>query len=297
MDSTTLLALGRAVSFDARALVGRHLEERGLSAFQTFAIGRYAFIPALIWCLIFVRPADLQHIISTPHLLLFVLATPLLNNIQEIMYYFVLNSTSSMSALFTLQRLISLPLLLLVGTVFNHDTPSIIAVASIVLLVFALLVQPAHHKTNTRPRYSLPLALLVIIILAQASLEAVHFGMMRGALLQIDPADFVGLFLLLVSALTLITHRFMPYHPKDRDLVRINRSWIIFIIVIGFVGSICEMYAQAKLPIYTLVSIGAIAFALNTASDLLQKRTKLNLRTVLFMALVLTGMGLAIYSV
>jgi hypothetical protein len=75
-----------------------------------------------------------------------------------------------------------------------------------------------------------------------------------------------------------------------------NPGRTISLPLIFFAGAVMEFYAQAKLPIYILISIGAITFVMDICSDLWRRRIRFNLQTATFTILVFIGVGLAVYA-
>ena len=293
----TILAFGQAIGFKAQALTDRYLQEAGVSPMGTFALQRYSLIPAVIWGLIFIRPDDISYIFHTPLLLFFILAIAALWNVQSFLTSYVLNTVSTVSALSTLEYLIYLPLLLLIGTYFNGDIPNAYSVAAIAVLSLAFVVQPAHHANNIRTRFSMPLIAIIGFVFLRVSLDAINNGMSREALGMISPQVFLGAFSITTMGLCAVWTSFMPRKYNDTRILK-EKWWLAAAIPsLWFLASIPEAFAYAALPIYTVVSIGAITFAMDTLSDLFHKRTRLNARTTGFIALVLVGIGLAVYSV
>jgi hypothetical protein len=169
--TTVFLAAGRAVAYKVNSLTERYLQERGASPLSTYALHRYALIPALMWTVLFVRPADITSILYTPHQVLYFLVIFLIWNAQQFAHSFRVNATSTVSALSNLYNVLTLPLLLVVGTLFNHDKANALSIAGILVLAMAMLIQPAHHLTNKRARLSRPLPILVAFICVEAIVE------------------------------------------------------------------------------------------------------------------------------
>lgn len=120
-----IYALAQGMGFEVQALTERRIQEAGASPLSTFALQRYAFIPALIWSFFFVRTEDIGYVLHTPLLLAYLVAVAVIWNAQAFLWSYLQNSTSSMSSISTLYYLLYLPLLLIVGTLFNHDVPNV----------------------------------------------------------------------------------------------------------------------------------------------------------------------------
>lgn len=288
-----LLAFGQGIGFKLQSLTDRSLQEKGASPVRTFALQRFALIPALLWSLVFVRAADVAHILHTPRLLFFFIAIAILWNLQSFLSSYVLNTVSTVSALSTLENLIYLPFLLAVGTYFNGDIPSTYSICGILLLLAAFILQPSHHPDHTRARFSMPIFALVALVFLSAALNAANNGISREALEMISPEAFLGIFGILVTSVCWMWTSFMP-HTANEGLVFQKKPFLAAAIpLLWFAASIPETFAFAVLPIYTVVAIGTVTFALDTISDLINRRTQFNARTVGFIMLVVAGIGLA----
>jgi hypothetical protein len=296
--TTVFLAAGRAVAYKVNSLTERYLQERGASPLSTYALHRYALIPALMWTVLFVRPADITSILYTPHQVLYFLVIFLIWNAQQFAHSFRVNATSTVSALSNLYNVLTLPLLLVVGTLFNHDKANALSIAGILVLAMAMLIQPAHHLTNKRARLSRPLPILVAFICVEAMVDVVLIALSRQLLKEIPPRVFIGVFLILVLSACVVCVQLLSRRlPLDvRKMASKNPGRTISLPLIFFAGAVMEFYAQAKLPIYILISIGAITFVMDICSDLWRRRIRFNLQTATFMILVFIGVGLAVYA-
>lgn len=291
-------ALLRAVGMETVMLTERLLQEKGVAVVDTYAIYRYALIPAIIWSLIFVRIKDLTFIFHTPKLLFIFGTLIVLWNLQALLFNIVVNSTSSMVVFSTIFDILSLPLYLAFGTFINHDAPNAFSLVAIVTLFIALLINPAHHRRNLRPRLSKPLFLIVLIILAKVSCDTINDGITREALKQLHPAVFLGVFAVTtLSACELISWRSVKPRHKGAKAMKKNHWLALLVPMVWFAASIPETFAFAALPIYVVISLGAATFIMDTFSDLIHRRIRLNARTFSFLTLVLTGIGLIAFSV
>jgi hypothetical protein len=249
-----------------------------------------------LWAVIFVRLDDIFYILHTPLLLGYILFIAVTWNIQAFLSSYLLNTISSMSALTTLQYLLYLPLLLVVGVFLNHDRPNLYNYLAILSLLCAFIIQPAQHNLNIRARFYLPIVYIVGLVLLRACMNAANNGATRQALAMISPEVFLGVFSVTTIGLCALCVLFIPRSPNDRVVLR-KKWWLAGVIpLLWFAASIPETYSFAKLPIYTVVSIGAVTFALDTGSDLYHRRIKFNLRTGTFITLAIAGMVLAIFS-
>lgn len=297
--SPTLLSLSRAIAYKVNSLTERYLQEAGSSPLSTYALHRYALIPAIIWSLIFIRADDITYILGSGVLLGYLLFIAVVWNVQQFLHSYIVNTTSSVSALSNLYQILVLPLLLLVGAFFNHDTPNIFSVIAISLLVLALLIKPAHHKNNHRVRFSKPFILIASLILIQAIVDAVIIGMYREVLKEVSPEVVIGLFSIAVLIVCVFCVSFFSRRQKNEqvEVVQKFRWRALSIPMLWFAGTIPEMYAYTALPIYIVLAIGAITFVMDVFSDLRRHRISFNLQTVSFIGLVFSGISLAIYSV
>lgn len=222
--STTILAIVRAIGFESQSLIGRTLQERGLSPLRTFRLQSYALILGIAWCFIFVHPSDISYILERPALLALMLLIPLVWNVSEFLFYYILNKTNSMSVLATLRSVILLPLLLVFGATFNNDTPSMLSVIAIFVLAFALVLQPTQHEQNKRTRYALPFVVLAGLVITQTVFETLHFGFMRAALQEIDPAVFLGIFSVLTLSLCIFWTNLYIRYSKNKEKTTLQKN-------------------------------------------------------------------------
>ena len=296
----TALALIRAVGYKGGVLAGRRIQELGASPFGMFKLFRYAVIPAAIWSLIFVRPDDIVEIVNSP-ILPFVILVPIVWNAQVALNAYVLNTTSSLSGLGSLQRLIALPLFLLVGIFLNNDTPNVLSLLALVALAASLLIQPAQHQTNLRARYSKAFLVVAGVLLLRTVLESIAFGLDREVLKVVDPLAYVGIYGLLTAGLCALWTPFIPMKrmvlKQDKETIRRNLRVAVLVPGLWFAATIPDMFVLAALPIYTVIAIDAITFGMDTVSDLIHKRIRFNLQTASFIVLVLTGIVLAVLSI
>jgi hypothetical protein len=194
--------------------------------------------------------------------------------------------------------MLTLPLFLGFGTFFNNDIPNIFSIGAILTLIIALLVKPTPHHKNLRPRLSKPFFVITLLILAKASCDTVLDGISREAMQEIHPTVFLGVFsITTLSVCAVISKFYIRRHIKESNVMQEKRWLALLIPVVWFIASIPETFALAALPIYTVISIGVITFAMDTVSDIIHKRVHLGLRTGSFIALVLTGISLSILSV
>jgi hypothetical protein len=294
----TIYALLRAVGFKMVMLTQRLLQEKGASEIDTYAIYRYALIPAVAWSLVFVREEDINFIFHTPKLLIIFGALIVLWNLQALIISFVINSTSSMVLFTTIFSMLNLPLYLGFGTFFNGDIPNIFNIAAILILLVAFLINPAHHHENLRPRLSKPLYVIALLILAKVSCDTVLDGITREGLQQVHPTVFLGVFgVTTLSVCAIISRFYVRQRFREAEIMK-EKQWLALSIpMIWFAASIPEIFALAALPIYTVISIGAVTFGMDTFSDFVHKRIRLNLQTGSFITLVLAGTILAVLSI
>jgi len=122
---------------------------------------------------------------------------------------------------------------------------------------------------------------------------------MRGALKQLRPSVYLGTYLVATTLLLIAWTSFLPRRfngPKDKLVLRKYRLQTATNPAMWFVGEIAQAFAQAALPIYTLVSIGSVTFGMDITSDLINRRILFNFRTLGFILIFVTGLGLAVYS-
>jgi hypothetical protein len=292
----TIFALLQDVGFKFQNLTERRIQEYGVSPLATIKLYKYALIPALLWGMIFVRPSHISHILHAPLLICYFTFIAVAWNVQAFLGSYLLNTISTMSALTTLEYLLYLPLLLIVGVFFNHDTPNLYSLLAIVSLLVAFILQPTQHHVNIRARFSLPVFIIIGLVLLKAAVNAANNGVSRQALAMISPEVFLGVFSITTIGLCAIWTSFLPRSSADKAVIRKRWGVAATIPLLWFAASIPETYGFAKLPIYTVVSIGAVTFALDTLSDLYHQRIKFDFRTGIFIGLALAGIILAIFS-
>lgn len=294
---TTLLAFTFAIAFKLCHLTERYLQERGISPKQTFALYRYAFWPALVWCFIFIRPDDLMNLWQVTPLVIFLIVIAMTWNIQVYMTSRLINSVNSLSSFSALQQIIYLPMMLAIGTYFNNDAPTAYSLLAIAVLIVAFAVEPTPHKNNVRARFAFPLGMIIAVLLFQSGLDAINQGMYRELLKAIRPEVIIGVFSVLTLGVTNICYMFLTKDAKDKGLLR--RHWHRAALVPGlwFVGTVPEAFVYAKISIYVGGVLIAVTFIMDAVSDVIHHRIKLDARTVAFIMLVLAGVGLAIYSI
>jgi drug/metabolite transporter (DMT)-like permease len=292
----SVLAVSSAIGFKAVSLTERYLQESKASPLTTFALHRYALIPAIIWSVIFIDAEDISQILKSPTLVTYFLLIALMWNVQVFLTSYILNTTSSMSELATLRNLISLPLYLLIGIVVNHDIPNLFSIGALVLLGCALVIQPTQHQDNVRARYSLPLIVIATVIVLQACLDGAGNGLYRAIVQEVSPEVLLGVFSVTTIGLCAALSWLLPGNRNDSEIIRKSPGLAVTVPLLWFAASIPEVYAYAALPIYTILSISAITFAMDTLSDVFQRRISFNARTASFIVLVLSGIGLAVYS-
>lgn len=265
---STILSFGQAIGFKLQALTDRRLQEAGASPFSTFALQRFALIPAIIWSIIFVRSSDLAHILHSHILIAYFLLLAIIWNLQSFLSSYVMNTVSSMSGLASLEYLLYLPFLLLVGAFFNHDATNLYSIAGIAVLLCAFILQPSQHSKNVRNRFSLPLAVIVSLILLKSILDAANGGLTRALLEMVRPEVFLGVFCVITLSFSVMWTYFIPKKSEDNRILKQQKIFAVSIPLLWFAASIPETFAYAALPIYTVVSIGAVTFAFDSISDL-----------------------------
>ncbi|MDB5189998.1 MAG: hypothetical protein JWN49_324 [Parcubacteria group bacterium] len=294
---STILVFGQAIGFKLQALTDRRLQEAGASPFSTFALQRFALIPAVIWSIVFVRPHDITQILHSTVLLAYFLLLAIIWNVQSFLSSYVMNTMSSMSGLASLEYLIYFPLLLLVGTFFNHDIPNLYSIAGIAILLCAFVLQPSQHSENIRNRFSMPVTMVIGFLLLRSTLDATNVGITRALLGMVRPEVFLGVFAVITIGFCMLWTSFVPKRPQDARVLKQQKAFAIVIPLLWFAASIPETFAYAALPIYTVVSIGAVTFAFDSISDLFRHRIRMSWQTTLFILLVLAGTALAILSI
>jgi hypothetical protein len=303
MNYGTINAFLTAIGFKTNLLTQRLLQEKGAAQIDTYTIYRYALIPSAIWCLIFVHKPDIAFMLHSPTLLIYLGIQVVLWNLQALLMSLVINSTNSMTLFTTIFNMMLLPLFLAFGTFFNHDKPNLFSIVSIVILLIALLIKPSPHQENLRLSFSKPLYIILLLVFSKACCDTVLQGVGRAALQQIHSVVFLGLFSLPSLAICALISQFY-IRPRTKEIssetaIMKDKRWIAVLLmpITWFVASIPEAFALAAIPIYTFISINVVTFGMDTASDVIYKRIRLSLRTVSFLALVVTGIALSVVAV
>lgn len=299
MNYGPLYAFLTAVGFKTNTLTVRFLQEKGAAKLDTYAIYRYALIPSIIWSLIFVRGSDLRLIFQTPELLIIFGIIIVFWNLQAYLRAEITNSTNSMVLFSTIFNILVFPLFLGFGVFFNHDTPNIFSISAILILVLALLIRPTPHKENLRPSLSKSLPIIVLLIFLTAVCDTILQGVSREALKQIHPVVFLGVFSLPTLSVCWIISKFYVRPRVAETVVMKQKQWLAVSLIpmTWFAASITEAFSLAAIPIYVFISINVVTFLMDTFSDVIHKRIRLNLQTVSFITLVLAGISLSVISV
>lgn len=287
----------QTAGFKLHDLAQRRVQELGSSVRATFFLHRWALIPSLIWAAVFVRPEHLAFVWQQPQLLAYLVLIAVSWNLQAFLSVYLLNATEAISFLALVEKLIYLPMLLAVGIVMNGDSPNAWSLISLALLGLALWIQSSHHTRHraTIFRYSV-LATLGAIVLRTA-IDAVNNGMSREVAQALPVPVFIGLFTVLTLGITAGLYYCVPRKIAACRIPK-EKRWMAFLIpAVWFAATIPESYALSALPIYTLVSLGALGFLVDVASDLRNKRIPWNGHTAAFTACTLAGLATAVLSI
>jgi len=293
---SALFAFSAALGFKLQDLTQRRLQEAGISPLASFSLYRYALIPAVVWSCFFVDLADLQFLLDHPRLLAFTILIAVTWNFQSLLHSFLINSTSSMSLISTIQQTAYLPFLFLVGIFFNRENPNWFGILALFFLLSAICLQPSDHAKNRRSSYALPVLLIGFLAFFRAGLDAYNNGMTREVLLEFDPAGFLGIFAVSTLVIAAVISLFLRITSQQKKLLKKQRILAIAFPLIWFAASVPETWGYADLPIYTMVMLGSIVFLLDLISDLRNSRIRLSLRTVSFAVLTFAGIVSAMLS-
>ena len=305
MNYGPLYAFLTAIGFKTNVLTVRFLQEKGAAKLDTYFIYRYALIPSIVWNLIFVvHSPDLKLIFHTPELLMIFGTIIVFWNFQAYLRAEATNSTNSMVLYSTIYNILVFPLFLAFGILFNHDTPNILNLSAIAVLLLAVFIKPTPHKKNLRPHLSRPIRSLVMLIFLTAVCDTILQGVARTALKQVHPVVFLGVFSLPTLSVCWIISKFYNHNPistvglKGAPAMQ-QRQWLAVSLIpmMWFAASIPEAFSLAAIPIYVFISINAVTFLMDTSSDVMHKRIRLNLQTLSFIAMVLIGISLSVLSV
>jgi hypothetical protein len=297
MSPAVFLAILMGLGFKTQELTERRLLESGVSPLRVFALLRYALIPSLLWAVIVVRSDDLRRFIDTPLLMRYILFIALVWNIQCFILHYLLSGVIAMTSFSTLRSVFPLPVMLLVGWFYNHDIPSILSGFAILSLFAAFLLNPSQHEGNAGPPRRLSFFAILGLALLASLLEAANAGVSRKALQMLSPPTFLAFFSVPTIALCWLWTSFFKSNREERQTLAKYRKLALAVPVLWFAASIPESWAYKVLPIYIVVSIGAISFFVDTLSDLRRRRIRFSVRTVIFIVLALCGIGLAVYAV
>jgi hypothetical protein len=299
MNYGSFYAFITSIGFKVNVLTVRFLQEKGVSIRDTYTIYRYALIPAIIWSLIFIRKPDLSLIFQTPGLLIIFGTIVIFWNLQAYLRAQITNGTNSMVLLSTIYNILALPLFFGFGVLFNHDTPNLLNVSAIIVLLVALVIRPTPHKENIRPDLSKPLYAMVLLVLLTACCDTILQGVAREALKQLRPVVFLGAFSVPTLVVCWVISVFYTRRQTHEAEAMRQKQWLAFSLIpmTWFAASIPEAFSLAAIPIYVFISINATTFLMDTVSDVVHRRIHLSSKTVSFIFLVIIGISLSVISV
>lgn len=295
-----LLALLTAVGFRVNLLACRRLQETRSTPFETYAINRYALLPALLWSAVFVSGDDLEQIVGSPALFGLFALMWVLWNAQAWLMVLLVNSTSSMLLLTTLFTVVLLPGSLVGGMLINGDPVGVASALAIGVLVLAVVIRPEAHEANLRPVLSRPWLIVLGLIVAKAACDIVLQGIARASMTHVSPAAYLGVFCVPTLAACWVvsaTWRRRARRAGAPDPERRPSAWaLVAIPLTWFVASIPESYSLATVPIFVFLAIGVVTILMDAGSDWYHDRVRFGARSMAFLILVLSGIGLTIVA-
>ncbi|MDB4984747.1 MAG: hypothetical protein JWM20_926 [Patescibacteria group bacterium] len=272
----------------------RKLEEKGVTSRGIAGLHRYAIIPSAILLVATFKVEYWHYMLAHPVIFLWIVGIGIAWAAAQYVGYAVLNSASSLSFTYTLNALLDVPVALAAGIILNHDHPHLWALVGLAFLALAILVKPAQSVHNKRSL--LKYGVLVVIGMSLVGIvgHAIDGGLYRNILLSFPHATLFGasVYMTVTSFMLNIVY-YLPGVKGDTDEERktIKKYWwtAALIPVIWFIASVPEGFAFAHVPLFTLSALGAFTFLLNLASDIKNARVSWNMRTFVFVLLVIAS--------
>jgi hypothetical protein len=276
--------------FQIYYLVTKRLQEMGMSNLSVLHYQRLAVIPGALLMAATFRKEYVLFLFEHPLVPGAILFCSLVWIVHFYIRIYIVQTVNSMAFMNAFSAIISIPLLLAVGILVNHDLPNTWIFLALCLLLFALLIRPTPHEGNFQKK-AFAISVLAAIALATfgQSIDAINMGAYRYFFQNIEFTFFgIGIFIFL-SALVINIFFLFVRHEGQPDHKHPYR-WLPYSLPILFaVATFFEGYAVSSISIYALATIGAFTFLLDTSSDLYHRRIRFTAQTAIFMTLVIAS--------
>jgi len=285
----------QSILFKLWHIHAKSLQEKGFSILEIFSYQKYVLIPSFILLVLSYKKEYLVFFLNDFKMILaflFVVSVWMIHEYFNLRVQKSVNSLSFMNAFFVM---LALPVYVLVGTVFNGDVPNSQIILALILLGAAIFIKPEPHKTNGKITFQDSMKFIIFISLIGILVDALNNGAHRFVLSSLGAPLFGAALMMFLT--TLIINIFflfkkIPKREKDDEFRLICYS----LPLIWFIASIPESYSITSIPIFTIIALGSISFFMDISSDLFNNRIKINIRTILFVCLVLFGIILSAFS-
>lgn len=295
---TIIAAFIQAGMFQYWHLIVKRLQEQNMSNLTIMYYQRYAIIPGFILLLFTFRLEYMEFMLANPLVLLAILFSSAVWMLHVYMKMHVTRAVNSMAFLNAFNAIITLPVYLVIGILINRDLPNAYIGVALIILAIALLIKPGiHHKNNQKKAFAITVTAAIIISLIGNAIDAVNMGAYRYFLQNIN-ATLFGLSLFMFLSMLVITVFFWinPIEVHHKTNFKKHGYWPLVIPSIWTVGTFFEGYSVAAIPIYTLIAIAAFTFLIDLASDLKNRRVHFNIKTIVFVFLVILSTSLSVLS-
>jgi hypothetical protein len=290
MTTIVIAAIVTAGLFEIYYLVAKRLQETGMSNLTVLHYQRLAIIPGAFLLLVTFKKEYIVFLLQHPLILGAIIFSSLVWIAHFYIRIYIMQAVNSMSFLNAFSAIISIPLLLAAGIIFNHDFPNTPIMIALCLLLFALFIKPTAHEDNLQKKtFAISFILAIALAVFGQSVDAINMGAYRYFFQNIEFTFFgIGIFIFLSALVINIFFLFVPH--KGQPIHSHPYKWLPYLLPFLFaVATFFEGYAVTTISIYALATIGAFTFLINTSSDLYHKRIRFTARTGVFIVLVIAS--------
>ena len=285
----------QSILFKLWHIHAKSLQEKGFSILEILSYQRYVLIPSFILLIFSYKTEYLLFFLNDFKMILaflFVVSVWMIHEYFNLRVQKSVNSLSFMNAFFAM---LTLPIYVLVGTIFNGDIPNIQILFALIILGIAIFIKPEPHETNKKITFQDSMKFILSISLIGILVDALNNGAHRFVLLNLQAPLFGAALMMFLT--TLIINIFFVF-KKVPKIKQANNTKLIFysLPLMWFIASIPESYSITAIPIFTIIALGSIAFFMDISSDIINNRIKMNIRTISFICLVLFGITISAFS-
>lgn len=293
---TSLFVVCSALLFQWRKLNIKKIQEQGLSPWGVLYYQKFALVPAVVLLVFTFKIEYVKLLLQKEFIFLFILMS-LFWIVQELFGFIVLGSASNLSFLNAFKGLLTIPIYLLLGFFFNGDVPNIYTGVALILLAVALLVKPQTAQAGRSRLFQHGMFVIIALLTIETVVDGFNSAAFRFILQNINATLFVvAVSITAIMILLNLFFLFKPITPADKIIVRQHHYLAYSIPLLWFLASIPEGYGYYYVPIYTVMAISALTFALDVWSDVKNKRIKMNIRTGSFVLLVIISIVFSVAS-